>query len=384
MDNSLDQSKFEIINKWLIRLLIAVLILLGFGAIYFHVLLAEVNEKVALLSNLEIDVQEVNAVDKQMLTVRQWVYEVNKLVVYYAIFLGLINGIYFLMKRTKKTFFRAALLFLVGFSVFGYHHTIFFNARQKTFNDKNGLEWFYYGYQINRHIGFQRNPLFVATQAIAYFEDYKETKDEQTLTYFHNCIDFLMEDREVVGKATYFTGDFYLVAYDEPVGWKCGLTNSRVIIAMMAAHEESGDSTYLDVAHSTLFPFTIPITKGGLTIKLSEESWWFCEYPKPNGDSPMVLNGMLSILIAMHKYYVYSGDELALNLYGKGIKALKENLAKFDNNGFSYYDLKKKPAGKSYHMIHISLLKQLYEFEPDPLFEEYRSKWQTYATEQGW
>tara|TARA_Y100000385_G_scaffold233327_1_gene246116 strand:+ start:467 stop:709 length:243 start_codon:yes stop_codon:yes gene_type:complete len=78
------------------------------------------------------------------------------------------------------------------------------------------------------------------------------------------------------------------------------------------------------------------------------------------------------------------GNLVLLELYEKGLVALKDNLARFDDNGFSFYDLKNKSAGKSYHMIHISLLKQLYAFEPDPLFETYRVKWQNYATEQDW
>ncbi len=384
MSETNSPSLFMKINKWLIIILIIAIVPLSFGAIYFHFLLADVTEKVELLKNVEINLHEVNEADDYMLTARRWVYEVNKIIVYYALILAFINGIYFLFNRQLKNFIRPAFLILIGGLVFLYHHTIFFDSKLKTFNDKNGVEWFYYGYQIDQHIGFQRNPLFVASQAIAYFDEYKETNDEVTLTYFRNCIDFLIEDRVIEGKATYYTGDFPLVAYDEPVGWKCGLTNSRVILAMMAAHEESGDSTYLDIAHSVLYPFTIPITEGGLNIKLSDKSWWFCEYPRPNGDSPMVLNGMLSILIAMHKYYDYSNDPLAIKLYEKGLVALKEKLPLFDDNGFSYYDLKKKSAGKSYHMIHLSLLKQIYAIEPDPLFEEYRIKWQAYATEQGW
>ena len=299
-------------------------------------------------------------------------------------FICLLGFIRMLIISRYKNAKLTVIAFFIAAACFGYYHARFVHLRFDRIVDNKGLEWYYYGEREDSFIGYQRNPLFIASQAITYYDEFKETNDEETRTYFHNCINYLMEDKVVEGDATYFTGDFDLVAYDEPAGWKCGLTNSRVILAMMAAHEESGDTTYLEVAHSVLFPFTIPITKGGLVIKLSDKSWWFCEYPKPNGDSPMVLNGKLSILIAMHKYYEYSNDELAMELYEKGLVALKDNLARFDDNGFSFYDLKNKSAGKSYHMIHISLLKQLYAFEPDPLFETYRVKWQNYATEQDW
>jgi hypothetical protein len=192
-----------------------------------------------------------------------------------------------------------------------------------------------------------------------------------------------MDHRTIEGDATYYTCDFYLLAYDEQAPWRCGLANSRVILALKLAHEHTQDQKYLDAAQSSLYSFTIPVTEGGLTKKLSDDSWWYCEYPKRNNESPMVLNGMLSILIAMHKYHVYSEDPLAKELFDKGIVALKSKLPEFDNNGNSYYDLRKKPASKDYHKIHISLLNQLYEILPDEMFKSYSDKWQAYANENG-
>jgi len=104
MSETNSPSLFMKINKWLIIILIIAIVLLSFGAIYFHFLLADVTEKVELLKNVEIDLHEVNEADDYMLTARRWVYEVNKIIVYYALILAFINGIYFLFNRQLKNF----------------------------------------------------------------------------------------------------------------------------------------------------------------------------------------------------------------------------------------------------------------------------------------
>ena len=61
--------------------------------------------------------------------------------------------------------------------------------------------------------------------------------------------------------------------------------------------------------------------------------------------------------------------------------ALKNNLATYDGNGYTYYDSLKTIATHFYHKIHADLLDKLYNLTSDPLFKKYRDKWKLYSQE---
>lgn len=340
-------------------------------------------EQLSLAQSFQLALSELNPFSQDFLDIRVYAAWGLRIAVLLAALSFLISMITYFQSREGKRIKRGVVVLLFGGGIFLFYHTGFRGLYLDTVMDDKGVEIYYYGYQKHHHVGFQRNPLFIASQAMNYHQDYKNG-EEPNLDRFDNTIDWLVENRVVDGEASYFLYDFEILDYQMKPPWKSGLANSRAILAFLEAHKVYGDQQYLDYAHSCVFPYTISVDDGGFLVELSDESYWYAEYPRMDGTTPMVLNGMMSILLAMEGYQKYAPNSLTEGLLKKGLKGLKEKLAEFDKDGASLYDLKGRDASKSYHILHISLLNQLYEVTGDEFFLKYHDKWRTYAVKQRW
>ena len=330
-------------------------------------------EQVILAQSFQIGLDELNEYSREFLDIRNYAKYALRINAFLCAISFLVSILLYFKHKQKKRLKPASFVLLVGGGVFLFYHLEFTYLRLETVLDDKGVEIYYYGYQQHHHAGYQRNPLFIASQAINYHKDYKKG-DEQNLDRFNNTIDWLIENRTVDGEASYYLYDYEILSYEMKPPWKSGLANSRVLLAFLEAHKAYDDEKYLEYAHSCVLPYTISVDDGGFLVKLSENSNWYAEYPRTDGSTPMVLNGMMSIVLALNEYQKYAPNELAQELLRKGMTGLKEKLPEFDNKGGSYYDLKEREATKSYHLLHISLLNQLYEATGEELFLEYHDK----------
>ena len=102
---------------------------------------------------------------------------------------------------------------------------------------------------------------------------------------------------------------------------------------------------------------------------------WYEEYAHEGRAESKVLNGMIITVLGIHEYYKITQDPHAKYLYDQGIVALDRNLPKFDDFGYSYYDILGKPASDSYHKAHIYLLEKLYSITPLEIFKAFSDRW---------
>ncbi len=162
--------------------------------------------------------------------------------------------------------------------------------------------------------------------------------------------------------------------------WYSALANGQALQVLIKAHETTQDIRYLIAAKSLLNAFFIEVKDGGITHKDSPNDWWYEEYAS-NGKSaknPRVLNGMLFAVLAIYDYYKYTNDADAKLLFDKGVNSIKKELSKYNNNGYSYYDIFGNPPGK-YHQTHVILTKKLYDITGEPIFNEYSELWKNYT-----
>lgn len=87
---------------------------------------------------------------------------------------------------------------------------------------------------------------------------------------------------------------------------------------------------------------------------------------------------MMYAVLGIHEYYDYTGDSNAAFLLGNGISELRAEISRYDNEGYSYYDILQNPAGKKYHTVHIILSQKLYEISDEEIFKTYHEKWKNY------
>lgn len=338
------------------------------------------NEVVAL----ETDLTSLNPVYKTLLDTKVNVTSVMNFTFYVALFVLLINLLVAILQKKKKYIILVILTVVTGSFTQFYQVNYLNRLNYTTFNDKNGVEIFGYGYQKEYFIGFQRNPLFVASQGLKHFEQYERDGSEKHLAIFYNTIDWLMENSTKEGDVTFFD---YVFDYP-PVGmkapWRSALANSRVVMLLQKAHQQSGDQKYLDLANSCIRAFRVDSKDSGFRVVVNDKEWWYAEYPKVEKPYPFVLNGMISVVTSLDGYYQYCQDSSALELRNKGLTAIKEKLPEYDNDGASYYDLLGKPASKGYHLMHCAQLAQLYEMTHEQMYRDYEYKWRAYAKKKGW
>jgi heparosan-N-sulfate-glucuronate 5-epimerase len=152
--------------------------------------------------------------------------------------------------------------------------------------------------------------------------------------------------------------------------WRSALVQGKAVEALVKAHELTGNQTYLDAAKSLLNSFFVEAKVGGVRYKTPNDGWWYEEYPneKDNASQPKILNGMISSVLDNHEYYRYTNDASMKFLFDQGLLALTNTLSLYDNNGWSYYDIHKKPANPGYPLIRIRLLDALSNIR-DKIFE---------------
>lgn len=246
--------------------------------------------------------------------------------------------------------------------------------------DNDGIPLVYYGTTVNGEpIGFQRNPVTTTLQANKFYDKYKENNDESSKTYFLNNVNWLVDNAVNKGYYSLLQYDFPLPIYNFDPPWFSAMANGLALQVLIKAHEITLDSKYLITAKSLLNAFFIEVEDGGITYKDSSYEWWYEEYVSNDQYSKIsrVLNGMIFTVLGIYDYFQYTNDPNAKILFEKGVNSIKKEISKYNDNGYSYYDLLGNPSN-NYHQIHINLTKQLYDLTGESIFNEYHELWKNY------
>lgn len=243
--------------------------------------------------------------------------------------------------------------------------------RTKIVYDSLGVPFVDYGYVEGIYVGKQRNPLTVSQRAIEYFESGKRKE-------FINCANWIL------GNSKSF-GDYYILEYNFPwpifnltPPWRSGMAQAQAMQALIKAYDITKNIEYLDCASKLLCSFFIEIEDGGVTYKTANNGWWYEEYADEGCEKSMVLNGMMFTVIGIYEYYKYTESTEAKYLFEQGVVALRDNLYRYNKEGYSYYDILKHPAGRIYHKVYIQLLDSLYNITNEIPFKQYSNIWIKY------
>ena len=248
--------------------------------------------------------------------------------------------------------------------------------------DNDGIPSVYYGAEVNGEpIGFQRNPVTTALQANEFYDNYKANNDESSKTYFLNNVNWLVDNAVNKGYYSLLQYNFPFPIYNLEPPWFSALANGFALQVLIKAHEMTQDLKYLTAAKSLLNAFFIEVEDGGITYKDSSDEWWYEEYATTDKSAKIsrVLNGMIFTVLGIYDYYKYTHDADAKLLFDKGVNSIKKDISKYNDNGYSYYDLLGNPSNK-YHQIHIDLTKQFYDLTGEPIFNEYHHLWKNHLS----
>lgn len=238
----------------------------------------------------------------------------------------------------------------------------------------------YYGNVDGVELGYQIAPHNVAMKSLEAFYEYHNTGNESYKKRGLYLADWLLEH------ATYRdNGNFVVWVYDYPwpsydlkPGWTGSLNQATIIKALTFAYLYSGDNKYTDMIGKSLNAFDVEVKDGGLKILREDKGKiyvWYPEYAKEN--PPYVLNGFITVIIRLREYYLITTDKKAEKLYQEGLVSLEHYLPDYDaGNKKSYYDALGNLANDHYHEMHVAQLDSLYQYTKNPIFKEYKEKWE--------
>jgi heparosan-N-sulfate-glucuronate 5-epimerase len=234
--------------------------------------------------------------------------------------------------------------------------------------DENGVPYFYYG-----KLGFQRNPLYIAKEAVNNYEENKTSNLNKEMVI--NNANWLVDNAYRIADYSLIPYKFPLSRYNLTPPWFSAMAQSHALIAMIYAYNVTKNQSYLDFSKSLLKSFFVDVNDGGITYKAERNGWWYEEYAGNGSNKPRVLNGMLFTLLDIYKYYEYTHDPAAKFLFDQGFLAVTKNLGNYTYLDYSFYDLTRKPAGIIYHQYHASLLKDLLEIRGNDTIRKFYSEW---------
>jgi heparosan-N-sulfate-glucuronate 5-epimerase len=238
--------------------------------------------------------------------------------------------------------------------------------------DENGIP-----YVIERSVGRQENAVTVCNSAMGYLEKVKEG-DALYKKYFLNCADWIIAHQTFRNDTTSVLEYKYDMAiYNIKAPWQSGMAQGLSLPVLINAHHLTNDEKYLKAANQQLNAFYLNVSENGVTYKSPAEGWWYEEFADATGKVSHVLNGMMFATLGIHDYYEYTKSEKAKFLFDQGVLAVKTHVAEYDNNGFSFYD-KVGTTSLKYHWIHVDLLKKMYTYSGENIFQEYAEKWNQY------
>jgi heparosan-N-sulfate-glucuronate 5-epimerase len=248
--------------------------------------------------------------------------------------------------------------------------------------DYNGVPWVYYTTIIDgKEVGFQRNPVTTALKANEFYDLYQMNNNESSKMYFLNNVNWLIDNAVTKENYSLLQYNFPLPIYSFKPPWFSAMANGLALQVLIKADEITPDLRYLKAAKSLLNAFFIEVQHCGITYKDSEHEWWYEEYASndKNAKISRVLNGMLFAVLGIYDYYKYTNDADAKLLFDKGVNSIKKEISKYNNNGYSYYDLLGRNSGHKYHQIHVDLTKKLYDLTCEPIFNKYSELWKIYT-----
>lgn len=227
------------------------------------------------------------------------------------------------------------------------------------------------------------NPVRVAVAAGEYLRQWETTKNDLWRRQFMACVDSLVENLRTRrdGEVVYGVWEYeYPFSYDLEPPWVSALAQGMGAEILCKAFEVSGGQRYKEAAGRALDALYVEVKDGGVTYKDSDSEWWYEEFVGKGAKVSRALNGMMYALLSIHEYSTDCSDGRTRVLWSKGLQCLKSRLMTYDAGWWTYYDALGTIASKSYHGVHIDLLRKVHEVTSDPIFKKAIERWRGYRT----
>lgn len=234
--------------------------------------------------------------------------------------------------------------------------------------------------KFRRRTNWYHNPVTVCQYGLLHFNKYLSDQSAESKKIFLTQARWLIDhaEKDVHGWVVWYYR-FDLHFYHITAPWISGMAQGEALSVLLRAHQLTGEETYLVTAHNAWNTFKFTVNHGGVISHFPDGKMIIEEYPSLKLLTG-VLNGFISAMFGVYDYAIYTEDEKARHLFFDFVDSLKHNLHRYDCGYWSYYDLAspRRLASRSYHRLHIELLKVLSHITQQEVFKNIYERWQSY------
>jgi hypothetical protein len=231
-------------------------------------------------------------------------------------------------------------------------------------------------------VGLQYNPIAIAQYGLGNYNLYSRTRDKDRKRKFLKVADWLVRNLEKTPKKTKVWYHHFDWDYRDKLKapWYSALAQGQGVSVLVRAHEETGNSGYLDSAKAALETFDLDVKNGGVTYT---DKKGYCWYEEAIVDPPThILNGFIWGAWGLYDFFLHTGDRRAEKLWLEAVNTLRNNLHAFDAGFWSLYEQSgtrmKMLASPFYHSLHIIQLRVMHKITGDSFFGKFAEKWNRY------
>lgn len=259
--------------------------------------------------------------------------------------------------------------------VFLISELIWFTDRKQIELDNNGIP-----YLKDHYIRWELEKSYYNPVTIIHYWMDKIDINNYTNNELIEIWDWLIQNTEIINEVWSFIYDWWNPIYFKNNNrWYSWMANWEWIELLLNIYKITWDIKYLnhiDILLNSFLCTDETYVKTCVNTFLDWEYHWYLEYHQDWSVKPYTLNWFIFSILWIYKFYEFSWDLKAKQIFENAIITLKLNLYKFENieKNTTMYDLIWNYANK-YHFTHIKQLNDLYEITNDDLFLEYSIKW---------
>ena len=218
-------------------------------------------------------------------------------------------------------------------------------------------------------------PTHLIMYGLGHLEKYRQERQDECLARFRLCAEWLVDNQSD-------DGSWLVTVPNKPFKiappFRSAMVQGLAISMLVRASALLADDRFVNSATLGLQPFHHLTNDNGVTTK-HEQGVFYEEYPcQPPRH---VLNGFLYAMWGLHDLVRLDGNTEAQELWQSGLETLIKWLPDFDLGYWSLYQLPVRPCNPAtvpYHRLHINQLDVMAAITSQPIFGEYRDRWQDY------
>ena len=207
---------------------------------------------------------------------------------------------------------------------------------------------------VQYDFGEYYNPVTTCQTAIAFYTDYIENNNSESLTGFLNNTNWLIDNMD---EHSYLHYDFEWTHCGQQMcdNWISGMAQGQALAVMCMAYHHTTEQIYLETANKLFSSLRNNKDEFWCVGIDSADYIWFEEYP--NEDYCHVLNGSLFTMWGLWDYYCITRNQEALDMFEGGLISILDHYPNwnFEDADGSLYCLHMTTI-THYHSIHLNQL----------------------------